>query len=57
MGGHDPPRGSWKPKYKMRNWTESRNSSSGISSVSNSNWSDINNSSSVFVFCLHVDGL
>jgi hypothetical protein len=24
-GGHIPPKGSWKPKYRTRNWIESRN--------------------------------
>jgi hypothetical protein len=57
-GNTTPPKGSWKPKYRMRNWTESRNSNGGgISSVSNSNGSDLNNSSSWFVFCLYVGSL
>jgi hypothetical protein len=25
-----PPKGSWKPKYRMRNWTESRNSKGAL---------------------------
>jgi hypothetical protein len=25
-----PPEGSWKPKYKMRNWIESRNSKGAV---------------------------
>jgi hypothetical protein len=32
-----------------------RECSGGISSISISNWPDINNLSSVWVFCLHVD--
>jgi hypothetical protein len=29
-GGHNPPKGSWEPKYRMRNWTESRNSKGAV---------------------------
>jgi hypothetical protein len=25
-----PPKGSWKPKYRMRNWTERRNSNGAV---------------------------
>jgi hypothetical protein len=32
LGGTQPPppEGSWKPKYKTRNWTESRNSKGAV---------------------------
>jgi hypothetical protein len=25
-----PPEGSWKPEYKMRNWSESRNNKGAV---------------------------
>jgi hypothetical protein len=28
--GTPPPKGSWKPKYKMRNWIENRNSKRAV---------------------------
>jgi hypothetical protein len=30
-GGHNPPpKGSWKPKYRMINWTEGRNNKGAV---------------------------
>jgi hypothetical protein len=29
-GDTTPPKGSWKPKYRMRNWIDSRFSKGGV---------------------------
>jgi hypothetical protein len=49
-----PPKGSWKPKYRMRNWTESRNGKGTVVvvlvAIAISNRSDANNLSSFLFF-------
>jgi hypothetical protein len=46
----DPPEIRWKPKYKMRNWTESRNINGAVVVVLEAlNNLNLNNLSMLFV--------